>query len=379
MATAPAIVNARCPVCFDPCRLHEARARLRAEISGEVLDRRPLIFMAEGCRQTAPKDVMALDNERALDVQVARMNHFLAEFPEGDCLPFFTMTELGQAIIPSMFGLEVIVEDTQPPYTRDRIIRDPDRDLPRLPKRIDPEIDGWGPRLRERLKRFLEATDYKIPVPVADHQSPYGVATKLIGNEDLMIAMYTAPGLVHELMDRATHAIRDVIRAMQRWAGDPDLIVLNPHLPFPGNGLIVWDDYISVISPDLHAEFCRPYNMRLYQEFGLGHLHTCGPYFPHFLDALLAHDGLLSVDISFNLRGSSRTRADMLELRRRTREAGVALAAAGHCLAAFDRVWQGAGTPPDPAFMRRMADGKLLWTQSGTRAQGLQFLEWLSP
>jgi len=370
-------VRSKHPVHIDPARLEDSRARLRAEIRGESADRRPFIFQASGCKEQAARDVMALDDERALEVQTARMNHYLKEFPEGDYLPSFSMVELGQAIVPSLFGIEVIVEEKQPPYTRDRIVKDLETDLDKLPERIDPDTDGWGPRLRARLERFIEATDGTVPVQVADHQSPYGVATKLMGNEDLMVAMYTAPELVHELMERATNAISDLIHAMQRWAGDPDLIAINPKLPFPGNGLVIWDDYISVISPDLHAQFCRPYNMRLYEEFGLGRLHTCGPYFPSFLDSLLSHEGIHSIDVCAYMRGFSRTREDLLELRRRTREAGVALMADIGSFTAFETVREGNGIPADRDFVRRMADGKLVLTAGGTRERALECMEWL--
>ena len=377
MSSASTVVRKKYPVHADPARLEDARARIRAELRGEVTDRRPLVFQAAGCTESATRDVMALDDERALDVQVARMNHYLKEFPEGDYLPSFGMTDLGQAIVPSLFGSEVIVEEKQPPYTGGRLVKDLETDLDKLPERVDPDADGWGPRLRDRVRRFIEATDGKVPVQVADHQSPYGVATKLVGNEDLMIAMYTDPELVHELMDRATNAISDLIHAMQRWAGAPDLIAINAGLPFPGNGLIIWDDYISVISPDLHAQFCRPYNMRLYEEFGFGHLHTCGPYFPHFLDSLVGHEGILSVDICSYMRGTSRTRDDLLELRRRTREADITLRGNFGTLTAFDTIGIGKGVPADRDFVRQMADGRLILTATGTPEQGREYVKWL--
>ena len=63
-----------------------------------------------------------------------------------------------------------------------------------------------------------------------------GIATKLIGNEDLMLAMYDTPDFVHQLMDIVTNAIADTIKAMERWAGDPNLIVKNDRDPMPGGG-----------------------------------------------------------------------------------------------------------------------------------------------
>jgi len=363
-------------VQFDPARVEESKARYRALIRGEKIGRMALIFTPVGFEQKigGRRDIMALDDEQALAYQAAHMNHILSQFPQGDFLPAFTTVELGQAIVPSLFGLEVIVDEKQPPYTRGRLIQDIEKDLSKLPKRIDPDVDGWGPRLRARVQRFIEATDGQVPVIVADHQSPYGVATKLMDNEALMLAMYDAPDLVRELMDIATNAIIDLIRAMQRWAGDPDLIALNDRMPFKGTGLIIWDDYVSVLSPALHAEFCRPYNLRLYEEFGFGHLHTCGPYFPSYVDAVFGHEGIASIDVSAYMRGFSRTREDMLELRRLTRERGLILHARG--LQAWHHVNNGKPIEPDKEFTRKMAQGGLIWRAGGSREQGLEYLKW---
>jgi len=307
---------------------------------------------------------------------VSRMNHILGEFPEGDYIPYFTNDELGQAIVPSLFGLPVVIEDIQKPYNTERLVQDLEKDLDKVPERIDPDKDGWGPRLRDRIRFFIDATDGQIPVAAADHQSPYGVATKLMGNEALMMAMYDTPDLVHELMRRATRAISDLAHAIQRWAGSPDLVVLNPATPVREGGFIIWDDYISVITPALHREFCLPYNLQLYREFGFGHLHTCGPYFPHYLDALLAHDGIRSIDICSYLGQTSHTREEMLELRRRTREKGIQLRGGLDANTIVGHMAKGVVTPADAEFLRDMAHGGLVWHAGGTREQGLTFLDW---
>ena len=171
----------------------------------------------------------------------------------------------------------------------------------------------------------MAATDGKIPIMPFDWQTPYGLAGMLMGDAELMVAMYETPELVQDLFDRATQAIIDLIEASQRWLGDPALCLLNNHMFHPGSGLILHDDYVSVLSPALHEKFCHPVNMRLFQKFGLGHLHTCGPVFPGYMDAMLKHKGVLSIDISRYLRGMTRTRVDLLELKRRALAAGVAI------------------------------------------------------
>ncbi|MFH0796051.1 MAG: uroporphyrinogen decarboxylase family protein [Candidatus Omnitrophota bacterium] len=54
-----------------------------------------------------------------------------------------------------------------------------------------------------------------------DWQSPHGVACMLMSNENLMMAMYDTPELVHELFRRVTQAIIDLVRAAQNCIGRP--------------------------------------------------------------------------------------------------------------------------------------------------------------
>lgn len=359
---------------WDSQREEAARERLRALSTGRPLDRVPLLFIPDGGPATPTHDILALDDAAAYNHMVSAMNHVLASFPEGDYLPHFTNTELGQGIVPSLFGLEVVVEAKQAPYNTARLAMDLEADLAKIPERIDPERDGWGPRLKKRIQFFLEASDGKIPVAVADHQSPYGVATKLVGNEALMYAMFDAPELVHELMRRTTLAISDLLHAMQRWVGDPSRLVLNTSMPIPEGGLILWDDYISVISPAQHREFCLPYNLQLYREFGFGHLHTCGPVFPTYVDALLAHEGIKSIDISTYLGQTSHTREELLDLRERTRARGISLRGGLSTTPVVN--FHGDATPPDAALVAQMARGGLVIHGWGPRQKGLELLEW---
>ncbi|NQU44574.1 hypothetical protein HQ520_14885 [bacterium] len=360
---------------WDKGRIEESRNRIRALIQGETVDRVPYPFIPEGATWL-DYEVQALDDEKFIEWRVAEMHRVFDLFPEGDYLPSFTNVPCGgQGIVPSLFGAQILVEKKAPPYNTDRIIGDLERDLPKLPEKVDPETAGWGPRLRRRIRACIEATDGQIPIQVADHQSPYGVATKLIGNEPLMMAMFETPELVHELMTRVTDAIAELVHAIIRWAGSRDLVAFCPPLPFPGGGLVLYDDYISVITPDLHSEFCLPYNQRLYDEFGGGHFHTCGPYFPRYLDAALLHKGLQTMDIPTYMKGLSRRREDMLELRRRSREAGIVLNGSLFAQDPIDLVHRENIVQPDLEFLRQMADGGLIWGDGGPVELGKERLK----
>ena len=357
-------------IVFDKDRVEEAKQIRLALREGLPMGRVPFEFLPEMPPYKYTMGERVKDMEKELEYQVDFMNFRFREFPDSDYIPYFTTVHLGQGMIPSMFGAKQVIVEHNQPFIEGRVMESLENDLAKLPKRINPDTDGWGPILRKTVETFLDAADGEIPVCVCDHQSPYGIATKLIGNENLMMAMYDTPELVHDLMDIVTNAISDTIRAMERWAGNPDLIVKNDCDPMPGGGLILWDDYISVISPKLHEEFCLPYNSRLYREFGRGHLHTCGPNFPRYIDAVLKNDPV-SIDAIF-LRGTARTREDLLEMKRITREKGIILRGSlityeNHFLDSNEAIL------PDADLFDAMADGGgFYWYEWGKKETGVQ-------
>lgn len=368
---------------YDKAHVAESLERIKTVARGGIPDRVPLIFNASfdksrsyPKRDPAPQKYNLFDDEQDLAWWMASRQGQIDAFPEGDHYPWvWAGNPFSQAMVPSLFGAKVVNDGTGVANIEGRLIQNLETDLDRLPRRIDPEKDGLGPRLRQRLEHWVQATDGKMAIMPFDWQSPYGVACLLMSNEDLMLAMYDTPDLVHELFRRATQAIVDLIQAAQRWIGDPELCLLNNQMFFKGSGMTLHDDYISVLSPELHGRFCHPCNMRLYQEFGIGHLHTCGPVFPGYIDALTRHQGLRSMDISAYLRGTSRTRADLLEFKRRARAAGITLTGNPSIC---EQIGRGPETPPDRELFDQMAEGGgliLNWL-GGTREYGLKLLKW---
>ena len=237
------------------------------------------------------------------------MQYQFDTFPDCDYLPAMGLTHLGQGILACMYGSEQVIVDDNPPFTGRKAFSDLTSALA-ISNDFEPERTEWGRILKEQVEMFIDATDGCIPVSMPDYQSPFGTASKLLSAEDLMMGMYEEPELLHKLLDAVTDGIIKLIEAMERWAG-MDLIAHNQsNATVGGCGVIIWDDYISVLNPDLHKEFCVPYNRRLFDRFGYGHLHTCGPYFPSYIEACLACSPR-SFDFSI-MRGMTKRKDDML-------------------------------------------------------------------
>ncbi|NLG26088.1 MAG: hypothetical protein GX558_12080 [Clostridiales bacterium] len=358
---------------YDRSRVAEAAALREDWYAGRPVERVPFTFSVpcEGSRawngNPATMREMCENPDKAVLGQLSAMRHQFDTFPDCDYLPLFQVYHLGEGILASMYGAEQQIEDDVPPFTRGRYMRSID-DIARLPDRPDTEGSEWGRILRVQIERFLDATDGDIPVGVADFQSPYGTATKLMPNEALMLAMYDEPEAVHRLLGIITTGICDLIDAMRRWSGGR--LALNANNPTPGSGLILWDDYVSVITPALHTEFCAPVNRYLYQRFGRGHLHTCGPYFPGYIDACLACEPK-SLDATI-MRGMAKTWADLKEFRRITRERGILLF--GSIEGQADRsIFDASKARPTREMYREFMDGGFFMSAGGTKEQGEEF------
>ena len=353
-------------VRIDKDRIAEARDRMEKFYHGKPVDYVPFMYGSgtADCPHYNHRD-MITNLDKAVEQTIARINAQTDAFPDTDFLPYFNFAFLGEGVVASMFGAKQYIVDDNPPYTEGRVLNDI-YDLDKLKTTIDPNTDGWGPILKDAVMKFMDATHGEIPVGVSDHQSPYGTATKIMNNENLMYAMYDEPEMVHKFFDIVTTGIEKSIDTMKSWVGEGNLVE-NCNIPVPGKtGLILWDDYISVITPDLHTEFCEPYNKRLYKKYGRGHLHTCGPYFDGYLDACLACDPI-SLDFAI-MRGFTRSRKDMLEFRRITREAGIILC--GSPSVSESHIFENKWEKIDDDFLREMMRGGIVYSEWGAPENG---------
>ena len=87
--------------------------------------------------------------------------------------------------------------------------------------------------------------------------------------------MHDEPELVHALMDLITRTTITFVRRQKEVLGEPPDEMYHWWYRVPA-GVRVVDDVTFNVSPAMYAEFCRPYNERLFADFGGGYIHYCG-------------------------------------------------------------------------------------------------------
>ena len=362
---------------YDKERLAQARDLRLRWYNGEKVDCVPFDFNVTSDESKTWINTVAFnyremigDSAKVVEFFMRSMQRHLSAFPDCDFLPCFNTYYFGEGILASMYGAEQYVVEDQPPFTKGRFFKDI-YDAQRIHNDFDVDKTEWGAMLREHAQRFVEATDGEIPVGVADYQSPYGTATKLVPNEELMLAMYDAPELVHNLLSVVTDGIIKLIGAMERWVG-PECLARNVANPIPGEcGVILWDDYVSVLNPALHTEFCAPWNKKLFAHFGKGHLHTCGPYFPSYIDACLACEPR-SIDVAI-MRDQSKTREDLVKFAEIARAHNIL--PLGWLGINDHHFMVGGSRPPDEELLALYVKAGHLPTAWGSYEDGLKFKE----
>ncbi len=180
------------------------------------------------------------------------------------------------------------------------------------PPEVDVKRGGIMGHLHDKIAH-LAAHSTNVPIGYVDHQGPMANLSKLMPPTLLMMAALDRPDVVE-----AAHSfIADVMIAMMRHQHDlTGGRRMSGNMPDEADGL-VYDDFVSVVSPDLHDRVARGPNDRILAAFGGGHLHTCGPILGGPIEALKAYEHLTSVDVLKTLSGSPVvTAAEILEAKR---------------------------------------------------------------
>jgi hypothetical protein len=195
----------------------------------------------------------------------------------GDLVPALCPT-LGVIAIPSAFGAEVVWWENDFPAVRPVAGLDAANLLGLKKPRL---TDGELGRILSHTRAFLDRTEGRIAVRLADIQGPLDNAALIMGHTAFLEALIASPREVHALLDLVTDLMIEFAaaqRGLVRAAGAEFVpSSFQPWLP-DGRGLSVANDVGVMLSPDLHDEFGVPYLNRLSDAFGGVYIHSCGDW-----------------------------------------------------------------------------------------------------
>ena len=130
----------------------------------------------------------------------------------------------------------------------------------------------------EQIRRAAELAATLPPgerVRNVDVQSPLSVAELIWSSETFYVDLLEHPDAVHELLRKITDFQIAYIRAVREAAGDRYNPCGFPLIWSSGEGTMVGDDALSLLSPAMHAEFSLPYLNELAEAVGPLYYHSC--------------------------------------------------------------------------------------------------------
>ncbi|MDR1145512.1 MAG: hypothetical protein LBK71_05180 [Verrucomicrobiales bacterium] len=135
----------------------------------------------------------------------------------------------------------------------------------------------WESRAGEVL-RDLRAQAAALPPDVLirqpDVQSPLNVA-EMMWDSSFYLALVEEPAAVHRLLEKITDFIIAFVREVHQVLGARCNSVGFPLIWGGPRGTMIGDDMISLLSPEMHAEFSLPYVNRIADAAGPLYYHSC--------------------------------------------------------------------------------------------------------
>jgi len=133
---------------------------------------------------------------------------------------------------------------------------------------------GWPGDVLNNMIKQLDTRPATELIRCPDVQSPLSVA-ELMWDDSFYLAFYECPDALHTLLDTITRYEIAYIQEFNKQIGQR----LNP-CGFPavwadGPGTMIADDTMSLLSPEMHAEFSVPYVNRIADVCGPIYYHSC--------------------------------------------------------------------------------------------------------
>lgn len=244
----------------------------------------------------------ALEDQEAMAIQ--QFGPVSAALEAGNGAILNIRSNYGTSTLPSLFGVE--------PYIMDETLNTLPTSLP-MPGGIDgvkaaldkgiPDVHSvLGGKTLEMNRRFIEMMQ---PYPKVsefvhiyhpDAQGPIDICEVLCGSE-MFYYLYDYPDLMKQFLEMITETYVIFMREWEKIVA-PKLDGYAAHWGMLHKGRITLrDDSLMNLSEEMYIEFVRPFDQRLFDEFGGGMVHYCGRG-DHFARAMSEMQRLYSVNVA---------------------------------------------------------------------------------
>ncbi len=263
---------------YNPAVIEKRKQAIRNVWAYRAVEHIPIMLsVAANPWKYSVKDQL-LDGEKQLAVAMRSVALSFQRVPD-DYIPT-AFINVGCTAIPSAFGAKLSYGDhpDQTPGVKTPLLHAPD-DVYSLTK-PDPQRDGLLPEFLRRVRRFNEAFEGRVYLSCLDMNGPTGIASDLLGTDLYFSMMYDAPDALSHLLELLADVIVDVTHAAIEAVGGIDQLTSTDFFSDwcpEGRKGHVSDDLSACISPTFFRAFSQPANARIFQAFGPGLLHNCGP------------------------------------------------------------------------------------------------------
>ncbi len=220
------------------------------------------------------------DDDKNLEISLRSLQKSIELIPD-DYIPVLK-PDKGYPIISQIYGSPMSwgYNPDDWPAVSAKIINSYE-DLKKI-KKPDVINDGWGPELRNRVKKFKKVAKDNIYLTGYDMAGPLIIAHDLMDTNLLFLSMKENPKLLHSLLKKITETYNEFTQMIVDAAGGLNSMtcVQWDTLWVPeGHKGYISDDLAVMISPDDYDIFCKPYNNMHFAMFGGGSIHNCGPHY----------------------------------------------------------------------------------------------------
>ncbi|GAB4116514.1 MAG: hypothetical protein Kow00103_12280 [Candidatus Caldatribacteriota bacterium] len=265
----------------------EGERKISKVLLGEKVDILPLIFWKPR-HQTVPG--FTFDMEEQFYDQEKMLYAHLEEIL--DCAPDIQEAvacirpNFGTIFIPAILGLSFQVPRNTFPWLTTHLSRE------EVKKITFPDLDNniMMKRAIEYLKFFQQSVPSWIHIYLPDTQGPFDIAHTILG-QDIFLALYDDPELVHNLLIFSTELYIEVTKRLKKVINEPMNCCYHGHALVRGiymanGGTRISEDSATLLSPRHIDEYVIPYDEQALKAFGGGFVHYCGKH-DYLLEAYL--------------------------------------------------------------------------------------------